>query len=395
MSTHHQIVIVGGGTGGITVAARLLNARPQLDVAIIEPSEVHYYQPIWTLVGGGVFPKEVSVRAQADFIPRGAKWIKEKVATFAPEENSLELANGQKVTWDYLVVAAGLQLNWSAVKGLEGNIGKNGICSNYSFETVDSTWKALQNFKSGNAFFTFPATTIKCGGAPQKIMWLAEHYLEKQGLRHKARIHFATAGERIFGVEKYKLALEKLVARRDIQMCTLHNLVEVDAANKKATFQIVGSQDKKTYDFEMLHVTPPQGPLDFLKKSPLVNAEGWVDVDMHNLRHVKFDNVFSLGDCSSLPTARTGAAVRKQAPVLVENLFATMDGTRMEARYDGYTSCPLVTGYGRLILAEFDYNSNPAESFPFDQARERYSMYALKAYVLPDMYWNGMLRGRA
>jgi sulfide:quinone oxidoreductase len=141
-------------------------------------------------------------------------------------------------------------------------------------------------------------------------------------------------------------------------------------------------------------VVPPQSAPDFIKKSELADKAGWVEVHKHTLQHARFPNVFSLGDCSSLPCSRTGAAIRKQAPVLVENLLAQRAGHKLVASYDGYASCPLVTGYGKLILAEFDYDGRPQESFPFDQSQERYSMYALKAYGLPEMYWNGMLRGR-
>jgi sulfide:quinone oxidoreductase len=393
---HHQVLIVGGGSAGITVAAMLRNKPNAPGVTIIEPGEKHYYQPIWTLVGGGVFPREVSERNEADLIPPGAVWIKDYVDSFEPEKNSVTLRSGEKHTYDYLVVAAGIQLDWSSIPGLKETVGKpgTGVCSNYSFETVNSTWEALRNLKKGRAIFTSPGTPIKCGGAPQKICYLSAHYLQKNGLQKDVEVMFVSAGTVIFGIPKYRATLEKVVERYGIATKFYHNLIEIKPDKKIAVFQETQTGEKVELEYDMLHVSPPQSAPDFLKKSPLADEAGWVSVDKGTLQHTKYPNVFSCGDCSNLPTARTGAAIRKQAPVLVKNLTDHMQGRPMAAVYDGYSSCPIITGYGSLVLAEFDYDNNPHESFPFDQAQERYSMYALKAYMLPGMYWHGMLRGR-
>ncbi len=389
----YGVLIVGGGTGGISVAARLLRARPDLKVGIVEPSEKHYYQPIWTLVGAGAVPRESSVRDEAEVIPEGATWIQEAVSAFEPEHNAVVLSNGERVEYDYLVVAAGIQLDWDAIPGLKESVGSDGVCSNYAYETVNSTWENIRNFRGGTAIFTQPNTPIKCGGAPQKIAYLAADYFRRNGLANKSQVIFASATGDIFSVEKYARTLRKVIQRYGIEARFLHNLVELRPESREAVFEHVETGERVTLTYDMIHVTPPQSAPDFIKQSPLADAAGWVDVDPYTLQHVRYANIFALGDCSNLPTSKTGAAIRKQAPVLVENLLATMDGATPPARYDGYTSCPLVTGYGRLVLAEFDYDGNPKESFPFDQSEERYSMYLLKKYVLPEMYWSGMLKG--
>ena len=394
MSEHHEVLIVGGGTAGITVAARLAALPAPPRVAIIEPSTKHYYQPIWTLVGGGVFPKEVSEREEADYIPASATWIRDAVVSFQPEANAVTTRAGKTYTYDVLVVAPGIQLDWNKVEGLEEALGTDGVCSNYSYATVESTWRFLQAFRGGKAIFTFPATLIKCAGAPQKIMWLAEHYLRKQGLRDKSEVIFASAGAAIFGVPRYARALAKLAAERDVTTCFRLNLVAVRRKSREAVFRNLDDGNDRIIPYDLLHVTPPQSAPDFIKQSPLASADGWVEVDKHTTQHVRYPNVFSLGDASSLPCSKTGAAIRKQAPVTVANIVAYRAGQPLAARYDGYASCPLVTGYGRLILAEFGYDGQIMESFPFDQSKERYSMWALKTHGLPSMYWHGMLRGR-
>ncbi|HEX2573413.1 MAG TPA: FAD/NAD(P)-binding oxidoreductase [Polyangia bacterium] len=389
-----NIVIVGGGTAGLTVAARLARVLHRPRLTVIEPSETHYYQPLWTLVGGGECAKEETARPEADYIPRGATWIKDRVVEFLPEKNEVLTRDGQRVRYDVLVVAAGIQLNWDQIRGVRECLGKDGVCSNYSYETVDKTWEFIRAFQGGAAVFTQPATPIKCGGAPQKIMYLCDDALRRAGVRERSSILFASGMGGLFAVKKYAATLAKLIERKGIETRFRHNLIEVRGATQEAVFRQLDTQEEVVLHYDLLHVTPPQGPPDFIRQSPLANKDGWVDVDKHTLQHVRFPNVFALGDASSLPTSKTGAAVRKQAPVLVRNLVATLGGQALDGRYDGYTSCPLVTGYGRLVMAEFDYDLNPSETFPFDQSKERYSMYLLKKYGLPAMYWNGMLRGR-
>lgn len=391
----HQILVIGGGAGGITVAARLKRAQGSLDVAIVEPAENHYYQPLFTLIGGGASRMDQAVKPMASLIPPGVTWIKDSVTAFAPEKNQVTLQSGKEIQYDYLVVSPGLECFWDGVKGLTAAMGRNGVCSNYSEKYVLDTWRFMQEFKGGTAIFTFPNTPIKCGGAPQKIMYLFEHYMRKHGLRDKSRIIFATANPRIFGVTKYADALSQIIKDRGIETLFTHNLVEIKGDSKKAVFQKVDTGEMVEMPYDFIHVTPPMRSPRFVATSPLADAAGWVDVDKGTMKHVRYANIFSLGDASNLPTAKTGAAIRKQAPILVSHLLAAMAGQKSQESYNGYTSCPLVTGYGRLILAEFDYNSQPVESFPFNQAKERLSMYLLKKYLLPKMYWYGMLKGKA
>lgn len=397
MSTKHQIVIVGGGNAGISVASQLLRKNKELDIAIVEPSDKHYYQPAWTLVGAGVFDVKKTIRNEADVIPKNVKWIKQKVAAFQPQTNSIVLENNETVSYQYLIVAPGIQLNWHEIKGLKETLGKNGVCSNYSVELAPYTWECISHFKGGKALFTNPNTPVKCGGAPHKIMWLAADYFKKNNVFDKTSIQYWSGGTRLFGVDKYEKTLKKVAERDNVQMNFFTKLVAIDGPNKKATFAGFGEQNKdKEYivDFDMIHVTPPQSAPDFVKNSPLANAAGWVDVDKNTLQHVKYSNIFSLGDASSLPTSRTGAAIRKQAPVLVKNLLELMAGKSLTGSYNGYTSCPVVTGYGKLVLAEFDYNNKPMETFPFDQSKERWSMYQMKTKLLPWLYWHKILPGK-
>lgn len=397
MKNHHQIIIVGGGNAGISVAAQLFRKNKKLDIAIIDPSEKHYYQPAWTLVGSGVFDIEKTERNEADVMPKKAVWIKELVQTFNPDAQAIT-TDKTTYTYDYLVVCPGIQLNWSAVKGLPETLGKNGVCSNYSFKTAPYTFECIKNFKGGKAIFHNPHTPVKCGGAPHKIMYMAADYFRKHGVLDKADIQYWSGAAKLFAVPQYEKTLLEVCKRGNIKLNFMQRLDEIDGPNKRAKFVGFGENNKDVetwVEFDMIHVTPPQSAPDFIKNSPLANAGGWVDVDKNTLQHVKYANIFSLGDASGLPTSKTGAAIRKQAPVVVANLLSLIESQTFGASYTGYTSCPLVTGYGKLVLAEFDYNNQPMETFPFDQSKERWSMYMLKKEILPRMYWGQILTGKA
>ncbi len=390
-----KVIIIGGGTAGMTMAARLrrkLNSSIKID--IIEPSEYHYYQPFWTLNGAGIGKKEDTRRLTSSVLPSGVNWRQERCTQIRPDKNEIELEKSGTQSYDILVVAPGIQINWSAIEGLPEGMGKNGVCSNYNYNYVDYTWKFLQELEKGNALFTFPSSALKCGGAPQKIMYLVEDYLRRHGKRDGVNIEFTSAGQAIFGVPKYKVALEKIIKERGINTHFRIDLQKVDAENQKAYFKEMDSEKVIEKDFSFIHIVPPMSAPDFLKDSNLLDENGWVDVNKHTFQSTKFENVFAIGDATNAPTAKTGAAVRKQAPVLADNIAKFINKeTDFNTSYNGYSSCPIVTGYGQLILAEFDYDGKPCETFPFDQAKPRWSMYFLKAHILPSVYWYGMLKG--
>lgn len=394
MANKKQVVVVGAGAAGLSVASRLRRAGQGLEVVLIDPAAVHYYQPLWTLVGAGIFPKERSRRPMADMIPMGVRWVQQAVTEFHPEESAVSTADGQRFAYDALVVCPGLQIDWGKIPGLKESVGKNGVCSNYSYDTVNSTWEQIQRFTGGRALFTIPSTPIKCAGAPLKVMFLAEDHFRRAGIRNVTKVGYMCAVAAIFRAPKYAERLSAIATARGIDVNYRQELTELRPDAKEAVFKHAESGEERVEKYDLIHVTPPMSAPDFIKRSALADGAGWVEVNKATMQHVRYSNVFSLGDASNLPTSKTAAAIRAQSPVLAENLLATLRGTTSDAKYYGYTSCPLVTGYGKLMLAEFDYDLKPCESFPFDQGEERGSMYLLKKYVLPEIYWRGLVRGR-
>jgi sulfide:quinone oxidoreductase len=397
-SLQHQVVIVGGGTAGITVAAQLIGLDASLDIVVLEPSASHAYQPAWTMVGAGFYRYADTLRPEKECIPQGVQWLQESVTAFDPEHNQLQTQSGTTITYAALVVCPGIQLDWGQVAGLSEALGKGGVCSNYLPEGANYTWELLNRFKGGNMLVTFPATPIKCAGAPQKIMYLADEIFRRNGVRNQATLTYCTAGPKIFAIETFVPPLMNVIARKGIDLKTKHNLKEVRAQAKEAVFEVTNDAGTSTVvlPYDILHVAPPMSAPDFIKNSSLAvsGPGGWVDVHKHTLQHNRYPNVFSLGDASSLPTSKTAAAVRKEAPVLVQNLLSYLRQQPLNSTYSGYSCCPLITGFGKTILAEFDYDGKPEPSFPLDPTQERYSMWILKRHVLPWVYWNRMLRGK-
>lgn len=396
----HQIVIVGGGAGGISAAASLLKRDKSLDIAIIEPAETHYYQPGWTLVGGGVFDQAKTRRSMSSLIPKGVKWINSAVSGFDPDNNEVSLADGEHVAYEYLVVSPGLKLCWDKVEGLEQTLGKNGVTSNYRFDLAPYTWKLVQELKSGTALFTQPPMPIKCAGAPQKAMYLSCSHWLKHGHLKDIHVGFHNAGGVLFGVQEYVPALMEYIEKYDAKLCLNQNLIAIDGEQKTATFKVTDADEnarEETREFDMIHVCPPQASLDFVANSPLADQAGWVEVDQETLQHKRYPNIWGLGDACSAPNAKTAAAVRQQAPVVAANLIATLNKQDQTAYYTGYGSCPLTVERGKIVLAEFGYGGALEPSFPkwlLDGTKATRRAWFLKETLLPPIYFDAMLKGR-
>ncbi|MGO2511129.1 TIGR01244 family sulfur transferase [Marinomonas polaris] len=398
-TAQYDVVVVGAGSAGISTAASLLKRKPGLKICLIDPAESHFYQPGWTLVGGGVFKAANTRRNMADVIPAHTKWLKEAVKTFLPNENKVVLENGQKIAYQYLVVAAGIKLNWDAIEGLSDTLGSNGVTSNYRYDLAPYTWELVKNLNGGKAVFTQPPMPIKCAGAPQKAMYLScDHWL-KNDKQKDINVSFYNAGAVLFGVPEYVPALESYIQKYQVNTHFTHNLVKVDGPNKRAYFATTNKDGEKSIvetEFDMLHVCPPQTAPDFIRNSPLVDAAGWVDVDKETLQHTSFKNIWSLGDVSNTPNAKTMAAARKQAPVVAQNIADAIDGNTIRAIYDGYGSCPLTVERGKIVLAEFGYGGKLLPTFPTwlnDGTKPTYLAWVLKEDLLPPFYWHGMLKG--
>ena len=396
----YDVVIVGAGAGGIAAAASLKARKPDVEIAIIDPADIHYYQPGWTMVGGGVFDAEQTSRTMGSLIPRGVKWIQAAVAAFEPQNNAIILDGCRVVKYTRMIVCPGIKLDWNKIDGLVQTLGKNGVTSNYRYDLAPYTWQLVEGMKEGRAIFTQPPMPIKCAGAPQKAMYLSGDAWFRRGVLKDIDIQFNNAGGVLFGVKDYVPALMEYVKKYNAHLNFFHTLVAVDGPARKAWFDVAKPDtavERIEMDFDMMHVCPPQTAPDFIRVSPLADAAGWVDVDQSTLRHKTYDNIWSLGDVMNAPNAKTMAAARIQAPVVAENIAADMDGKAPVAQYNGYGSCPLTVERGKIVLAEFGYGGTMLPSFPkaiIDGTKPSRAAWFLKEKMLPPIYWKAMLKGR-
>lgn len=400
MQQHFNVVIIGAGAGGISLAAKLSREIPANSIAIIDPAEFHYYQPLWSIVGAGLAKMEDTKKNIKSLIPDGVKWIKDSVKEIRANEKKV-LTNSEAIQYDYLVIAPGLRLCWEKIEGLGDNLGKNGICSVYQADQVLAAQQMITQFKKGNAIFVMPPVPIKCAGAPQKIMYLAENVFRNNQVRDQINIIWASAGKAMFGIPTFAKPLGELVKEKNIATKFQHKIVGINAEEKVAYFDVADDEGKVTRQslhYDLIHLVPPMAAPRFIEESELSFQEGdqkgWLAVDKFTLQHLTYKNIFGLGDVTGIPNSKTGAAIRKQYPVVAQNLLSLMKNQTPEAKYDGYSSCPLITEIGKVMLAEFGYEGKLMPTFPLAPDVPRRSMWFLKKDLLPILYWKVMLKGR-
>lgn len=438
-----KILIVGGGLAGMSTAARFTRELLNPDITVLEPTSTSVsYQPGQTLVAAGIWEDSDIIYSRDENVPDGVILIKEKAVEFDPDNNTVKTSGGKTIKYDILIIAAGLKLDYGKIEGLgigdsitsRGDntevrkvIGKNGISSLYFADGAVDTWTNMQKFiadaKSGKkvkGVFTHPNTPIKCGGAPKKIMYLTDARLREAGdeARANADLHFYPNGGKMFGISDYHDAIVKQFEVRDMKWSYKHNLLAVDPVKKIATFDKHGEKkgawdenleeymmetthEKVEVPYDFLHITPPMKAAEEIANSPVGSGKGWVPVNKETMQHVKFPNVFALGDIAAVPMGKTGGSARKQYKVVVENAISVMEGKDLTSKYDGYTVCPLITSIGTVMLAEFNWASKKTGSgknaaiLPIDPTQERWIWWLLKVYALKPMTQIGMLSGRA
>ncbi|GMV54954.1 MAG: filamentous hemagglutinin [Betaproteobacteria bacterium] len=404
IKTTARIVIAGAGAAGLAAASRLSEALDGAKITLIDARKEHFYQPGFTLVGSGIKPADYVISSTAEYVPAGVELVQERVAEFDPEGKKVVTESGKTHAYDLLIVATGMKLEYGLIEGMdEGLIGKNGIGSIYhSPAKAEATWQAMSAFadKGGRGVFLRPNTEMKCAGAPLKYTFITDDYLSRRGQRSKAEVVYNSNNKVLFSVPIVSEKVRMLFHERGIQVNYERVLKAIDPGKRIATFSTPTGTEEQGYDF--IHVIPPMRAPEPIRNSPLPwqngpwAAEGWVEVDKGTLRHVRYPNVFGVGDIAGVPKGKTAASVKWQVPVAVDHVVAEIAGKTSKALYTGYTSCPLITRLGRAMLVEFDYQNNLVPSFPgvIAPLEELWISWVVKTMALKPTYIS-MLRGRA
>ncbi|TLM72885.1 FAD/NAD(P)-binding oxidoreductase [Pseudarthrobacter sp. NamB4] len=398
MAAQHEVVIIGGGNGGVSLAARLERYGIK-DVALIEPKDHHLYQPLFSHIAGGRAQAKEAVRSQESVTPTGVTWIRDSAVDVDTDANTVTLASGSTVSYGQLVVCPGLQYDWDSVPGLAEAVHSPNGTSHYEFELAPKAWTLLSGLTSGTAVFTMPAGPIKCGGASQKPMYLACDYWREQGVLDKIRVVMVQPYPTVFGVPEVDRELDRKIAEYGIELWTNSELVSVDAVGQKATIRNIETGTEENLHYDVLNAVPPQSAPNWLKATDLPaagDAGGFVEVDRQTLRHIRFPNVWSLGDAAGTTNSKSGGALRKQTKVLAKNLVAARKGKPLPAKYNGYSVCPFTVSRDTVVFAEFDDRFRPMPTVPrVPTWNESKLSWVVDRDVFPQIYWNLILKGRA
>ncbi|MFD0045584.1 NAD(P)/FAD-dependent oxidoreductase [Pseudarthrobacter scleromae] len=398
MATQHEVVIIGGGNAGVSLAARLERYGVK-DVAVVEPKDHHLYQPLFSHIAGGRAQAREAVRSQESVMPQGVTWIRDGAVGVDTDTNTVSLASGSSVSYGQLVVCPGLQYDWDEVPGLAEAVHSLHGASHYEFELAPKAWTLLSGLTSGTAVFTMPAGPIKCGGASQKPMYLACDYWREQGVLDQIRVVMVQPYPTVFGVPEIDRELDRKIAEYGIELRTNSELVSVDAAGRNAVIRDISTAAEDTIHYDVLNAVPPQSAPDWLKATDLPaagDAGGFVEVDRQTLRHIRFPNVWSLGDAAGTTNSKSGGALRKQTKVLAKNLVAARKGKPLPAKYNGYSVCPFTVSRDTVVFAEFDDRYQPMPTIPrVPTWNESRLSWVVDRDIFPQVYWNLILKGRA
>ncbi len=405
--TTYRVLVIGGGNAGLSVAGRLRRAGVD-DITVVEPRENHVYQPLLSHVAGGTAKASQAARPQADVMPDGVTLIRDAVASVDPETSSLVLASGRSIGYEHLVVCPGVVQDWDAIPGLEAALGTPNVASSYEISLAHKTSRMLRELRQGTAVFVQAPEPASFGGAIQKPMYLACDYWRSRDVLDRIRVVLVLPDATPLGVPAIDRELERKITEYGIEVRREAQLTEALGDAKTAVIETAG-EHRERIPYDALIVEPPQRAPEWIAEAGLAGVElayptpemrserGFVDVDTHTMRHHRFPNVWSLGDAAVSRSQRSGGALRKQTKALAENLVSVLRDQAPESDYDGYTVAPFTVSRSSVVFGEFDDTLKQRPSIPFWKglARERRLTWVFDRHVLPWVYWNLILKGRA
>ncbi len=406
-----RIVIAGGGTAGIIAAARARRSAPNAQIVLISPNELHLYQSGQLFVAAGLEKEQKYLRKSVDLLPENVTWLKEKVISFDPKHNTLKTEKSGEVFYDILIVALGGEYDYSAIEGLSADmIGKKEIASVYLNDTIKGTARGA---KSTNAvfdkmlhsakfakkplrvLFTEPNTPVKGAGTSLSLLFLYNSFLKKIFANKNVHFTFVTADTKLLSLKSFDEVLRKEVNKhKNIDIVYEHDIIAIDSDKKRAYFK--NRDEKKEFEYDYIHIVPPLKAVKAIRESSLAilkgSQKGWMEVDEKTLRHKIYENVFGIGDIVGLGDKKSGAAAQHQGIILQDNIAAALEGDKLKYSYDGYTASPIVTSYGKVLLAEYN-EKKPLATFILNPYESRRIWWYLQRYFMPWAYFNLLMRG--
>jgi sulfide:quinone oxidoreductase len=402
----HDVVVIGGGNAGISLAARLVRDGCR-DVALVDPAEVHHYRPLLSYVAGGMAALEDLRRPQRDVVPDGVRWYRDRVVGVDAQRSTVRLAGGGELTYADLAVCPGSEVDWDAIPGSRDAMTTPAASTSYLPEHAADTWTMLSGLREGRAVFAIADRYVPCAPVGLKPLFLAADHWRRAGVLDRIAIELLVEGDALAPQAQADRQLREAAAGYGVRVRTGVRLAAVDPTAR--TVEVLparrpdgegtpddGAPARERVPYDALYLAPPHRAPAWVAASGLGtdDSDGFVAVDPRTLQHEVHPRVWGLGDAAAVDALPSGGALRKQVPVVAENIAARRTGRPMR-HYSGYSVAPVTTSRRRLLLGEFDRAGRPEPTVRIpDLVRPRRSLLLFDRYLEPQVYWHRLLRGK-
>ena len=391
-----KLVILGAGTAGTIMANKLtpLLSKDEWSITIVDQFETHYYQPGFLFIPFGIYTCRDVKKSKRDFIPNGVDVIMSPIERVEPENNRVILANNAVLSYDFLIIATGAKITTDETEGLTGKLWHKNV---FDFYTVEGACRMADYFKhwnGGKLVINIAEMPIKCPVAPLEFAFLADSYFTERGMRDKVDIHYVTPLSGAFTKPKASEILGNMLEKKNIRLTTDYGIERVDNEEKK-----IISYDEHEIDFDVLVTVPTNIGDEYVERSDMGDELNFIPTDKHTLRSNNHKNIFVIGDAADLPSSKAGSVAHFEADILTENIIDAIDDRELRAKFDGHANCFIESGFGKGILIDFNYDTEPLPGkFPLPgvgpfSLLEETRMNHYGKVMFRWIYWNILLRG--
>lgn len=392
-----NLVIIGGGTAGTSMANKMIKALPsdKWKIIIIEKAKEHFYQPGFLFLPFGYYTRDQITKPSNTFFPKGADVINSEVDRIDADKNMINLKGGNSISYDVLLIATGTRISPEDTPGLKGELWQKSVFDFYTIEGAEALAMFFKTWEGGNLVINIADNPIKCPVAPLEFTFYADEFFTRKGMREKVNITYVTPMSGAFTKPKASKFLGSLMEKKNINIVTDFFLGEVDNTNKKI-LDFGGLE----VPFDCLVTIPLHSGDPVISKSGLGDEFGFVKANKNTLQSLSYQNIFVIGDASNLPASKAGSVAHFQADILHKNILSFINNEPLKASYDGHSNCYIETGYGKGILIDFNYETEPLPGLfplpvlgPFSLLKEsRINHYG--KLIFKWIYWNILLKGR-
>jgi len=391
-----KLLILGGGTAGTMMANKL---RPTLDpdewqITIVDQEETHYYQPGFLFIPFGIYKRNDVLKPKRDFFPAGCEVIFAEVDRIIPDKNQVRLKNGHLLGYDFLIIATGSQVRPDETEGMTGPQWHKNIFDFYTLEGAQKLANFLKYWEGGRLVLNIVEMPIKCPVAPLEFVFLADWWLTEQGIRDKVEIEFVTPLPGAFTKPRASAVFGDFLDKKNIKLTADFSIGRVDQERN-----VIVSWDEREVPYDLLVTIPTNMGSEVIARSEMGDELNFIPTDKHTLQSKQFENIFVIGDATDLPSSKAGSVAHFESDILYENILSAIEGRPLRAKFDGHANCYIESGFGKGILIDFNYDTEPLPGkFPLPgigpfSLLEETKMNHYGKMMFRFMYWHLLLRG--